>query len=567
MSREVEQIKERLGIVDVVSSYIQLEQRGRQFVARCPFHQERTGSFYVSPERNTYHCFGCGKGGDIFSFVQDIEGSSFREALSLLASKAGIVLSNSYDKEISDSNTNVYDLMEKAKNFYKESINDEVKNYLKERGLTEDTINKFDIGFAKDDWRLLTTFFSGIFSQKEITASGLFMETPKGIYDKFRGRIMFPIKDSQGRVVAFTGRILPSLVVENKTVGKEPAKYVNSPETDLYHKSSILFGYDIAKNHIRLKKRVILVEGQMDLISLHQAGFCETVALSGTALTETHLKLIGRFTDKIIFSLDNDEAGLKATERGIKLALSKGFDVYMSVIFEGKDPADVLLENPRSLDDVYENPKHVVIGLMDLMRKESKDDMRLFRSLVESRVLPFVALIPKNIDRAHFVNVIARAIDLSDDVVFQSLKTLTNVDTKEIKEEKIPDKIFDEQKLLRGIIFWSRELVQNNKTVSENRIDELLKKYINISLDEFLQIEESEKEILISEAEFHFRGNVDILDKSATELTLVYCQKILKAKMESLRTILKIDDNIEILNEYQKIKTLSESIQNERNIL
>ncbi len=567
MSREVEQIKERLSIVDVVSSYIQIDQRGRQFVARCPFHQEKTGSFYVSPERNTYHCFGCGKGGDIFSFVQDIEGISFKEVLPILAQKAGIVLSNAYNKESADTYGKLYDLMEKAKTFYKELLTDEVKKYLKERGLTDNTINTFDIGFAKDDWRQLTTYLGNAFSTKDMNASGLFIETPKGSYDRFRGRIMFPIKDSQGRVVAFTGRILPSLVLENKTIGKEPAKYVNSPETDLYHKSAILFGYDLAKNHMRLNKRVILVEGQMDLISLHQAGFGETVALSGTALTETHLKLIGRFTDTIIFSLDNDDAGLKATEKGIKLALSKGFDVYMSVLSEGKDPSDILLENPRALDSVYKNPKHVVMGLLDVVRKESKGDLRTFRTLVESRVLPFVALIPKNIDRAHFVNIIGRAIDLSDEIIFQSLKTLTNIDSKEIVQEKVVNKTFDEQKLLRGVIYWSREISTDKKIIDEEKIDTLFKKYITLSLEEFLQVEDSEKNLLISEAEFHFRGNIDILQKSATELALVYCQKILKAKMESLRTILKIDDNEVLLDEYQKTKTLSESIQNERNIL
>jgi len=567
MSREVEQIKERLSIVDVVSSYIQIDQRGRQFVARCPFHQEKTGSFYVSPERNTYHCFGCGKGGDIFSFVQDIEGISFKEVLPILAQKAGIVLSNIYNKESADTHGKLYDLMEKAKTFYKESLTDEVKKYLKERGLTDDTINTFDIGFAKDDWRQLTTYLGNTFSTKDMNASGLFIETPKGFYDRFRGRIMFPIKDSQGRVVAFTGRILPSLTLENKTIGKEPAKYVNSPETDLYHKSAILFGYDLAKNHMRLNKRVILVEGQMDLIALHQAGFGEAVALSGTALTETHLKLIGRFTDTIIFSLDNDDAGLKATEKGIKLALSKGFDVYMSVLSEGKDPSDVLLENPHALDSVYKNPKHVVMGLLDVVRKESKGDLRTFRTLVESRVLPFVALIPKNIDRAHFVNVIGRAIDISDEIIFQSLKKLTNIDSKEIVQEKVINKIFDEQKLLRGIIYWSREISANKKIIDEETINTLFKKYITLSLEEFLQVEDSEKTLLISEAEFHFRGNIDILQKSATELALVYCQKILKAKMESLRTILKIDGNEIILDEYQKTKTLSESIQNERNIL
>lgn len=567
MSREVEQIKERLSIVDVVSSYIQIDQRGRQFVARCPFHQEKTGSFYVSPERNTYHCFGCGKGGDIFSFVQDIEGISFKEVLPILAQKAGIVLSNTYNRESSDAHGKLYDLMEKAKTFYKESLNDEVKKYLKERGLTDETINTFDIGFAKDDWRQLTTYLGNTFSAKDMNASGLFIETPKGSYDRFRGRIMFPIKDSQGRVVAFTGRILPSLILENKTVGKEPAKYVNSPETDLYHKSAILFGYDLAKNHMRLNKRVILVEGQMDLIALHQAGFGETVALSGTALTETHLKLIGRFTDTIIFSLDNDDAGLKATEKGIKLALSKGFDVYMSVLSEGKDPADVLLENPHALDDVYKNPKHVVMGLLDVVRKESKGDLRTFRTLIESRVLPFVALIPKNIDRAHFVNIIGRAIDLSDEVIFQSLKMLTNIDSKEIVQEKVINKTFDEQKLLRGVIYWSREISTDKKIIDEEKINTLFKKYITLSLEEFLQVEEGEKSLLVSEAEFHFRGNIDILQKSATELALVYCQKILKAKMESLRTILKMDDNETLLDEYQKTKILSESIQNERNIL
>jgi DNA primase len=266
----LEKIKERLNILDVVSTYIKVDKVGTQFRARCPFHNEKTPSFYVSPTRGNYHCFGCNEHGDIFGFVMKIEGLQFKDALRILADKAGVTLSNFKKEETS----NMVDILEAATIFFEKNLaqNIEAKNYVASRGITIETSQKFRIGFAPNDWRLL---YNGLksagYNDEEIVSSGLCIKHEKSgqftYYDRFRSRVMFPIMNASGKVVAFTGRII------GHDEGKDGvAKYVNSPETQMYHKSSILFGYNFAKHEIAKLKKVIVVEGQMDVVMCHQAG-------------------------------------------------------------------------------------------------------------------------------------------------------------------------------------------------------------------------------------------------------------------------------------------------------
>jgi DNA primase len=328
MSTPVEQIKARLSIVDVVGSYIKLDKAGSSFKALCPFHNEKSPSFNVSPSRDAYYCFGCNRGGDIFSFVEEIEGIEFVDALKLLADRAGVTLTHDI-KENKSEREHLASLMEEATLFYERQLlqNTAVKAYLVDRGLTEETVRSFRIGFAPLEWRAVYDHLrSKHFSDAEIEKAGLVKPTEgKEPYDRFRGRVMFPIFDANGRVVAFSGRVFGEQ--KNKD-GSDVAKYINSPETPLYDKSSIMFGYDRAKRAIRTQNFTILVEGQMDLIMSHQAGTENTVAVSGTALTEKHLTLLKRLSDNLVFAFDADEAGLRATARAFRLALALGMACY-----------------------------------------------------------------------------------------------------------------------------------------------------------------------------------------------------------------------------------------------
>ena len=315
MHSPVEKIKERLSINDVISSYLTITQAGKNYKAKCPFHNEKTPSFFISPERGSYYCFGCGAKGDIFSFVEHFEGTDFLGALKLLAEKAGVTLERkSYESK--DKTERLYDIMEEATTFFELNFErqPEARSYLRGRGLSDPTIKSFRIGYAPSVWRSVSDhLLSKGFTREDIEAVGLIKTSDKGFYDRFRGRIIFPISDSSGRVIAFSGRIFALSSDQTKKSEVEEAKYLNSPDTQLFNKSNVLYGIDKAKVAIRSRGYSIVVEGQMDLILSHQALFLNTVAVSGTALADSvndteskinNLGLIRRLSPNVIFAFD-----------------------------------------------------------------------------------------------------------------------------------------------------------------------------------------------------------------------------------------------------------------------
>lgn len=346
MSSDVERIKEQLSIIDVVSPYVKLEQSGKHLKGKSPFTTERTPSFFVSPDTNLFHCFSSQKGGDIFTFIQEVEGVDFKGALRILADKAGITLSKKNTRD-NDERSQLYEIMDTASRFYEVQLRKDSKavEYLTGRGLTKESIAEFRIGYAGEGWQqLYDVLRSKGYSDTLIEKAGLGLQGKRGMYDRFRERIMFPIADTQGRIVAFTGRIF---VKENSdTDPTKTGKYINSPETPIYNKSKVLYGYDRAKRAMMMENTCVVVEGQMDVIMAHQAGTTHTVALSGTALTSEQIQLIARFAHTIIFALDADRAGIEATKRSTMLAYQA--DMYVSIIpiGEGKDPADMIAHDP-----------------------------------------------------------------------------------------------------------------------------------------------------------------------------------------------------------------------------
>ncbi|MDO8743044.1 MAG: DNA primase [Candidatus Azambacteria bacterium] len=346
MSDQVQEIKEKLSITDVISGYLRLQKAGVNFRALCPFHNEKTPSFMISPPRQNWHCFGCGEGGDIFTFIQKIEGVEFPEALKILAEKAGVTLKYENPKLRSEKDR-IYEICEKATQFFTASLDNNaiVAKYLSDRGLKNETIGEWRLGYAPDSWNSLLSFLiQKGYREQEIEKAGLILQGQR-YHDRFRNRLMFPIFDANGRVVAFSGRALND-IIPSKTERADSGKYVNSPETILYSKSRILYGLDKAKTDIRKSDGVILVEGQMDAILPWQDGVRNVVATSGTALTEGHLSILKRLTNNLILAFDVDEAGGRATKRGIDLANETGFSVLVLRIPSGKDPADFIKEQP-----------------------------------------------------------------------------------------------------------------------------------------------------------------------------------------------------------------------------
>jgi len=437
MSTPVEKIKERLGVAEVIESYVKLDRVGGNFKGRCPFHNEKTPSFFVSPDRGTYYCFGCGAKGDIFSFVQAFEGLDFMGALKLLASRAGVELV-AENPQVKSERERYYAIMEEAARHYEALLttHKEPQEYLSKRGLTPETIKEFRIGFAPDDWRTMYTHLRNKkYSDADIEKVGLIKKPDNkegaGVtasvnepryFDRFRSRIMFPIMDSSGRVIAFTGRIFNG----DETI----AKYLNSPETPLYNKAQVLYGIDKAKLEIRKRGYTIFVEGQMDLIMSHQAGFKNTVAGSGTALTDSltdrenivnNLGIVKRISPNIIMVYDSDKAGVAAAERSAQIALSLGMDVKIGTVPEGKDPADLILKDKELWKDVLKNAKHVIEFVLVNQIKAEPDKRKLAKVIAE-RVLPFVAQLKSHMERAHFVSMIKERAGIDEAAIWADLK-------------------------------------------------------------------------------------------------------------------------------------------------
>lgn len=350
-----EKIKEKLDLVDFVKSYVELKPAGRNWKGRCPFHSEKTPSFIVSKDRQIWHCFGCGKGGDIFKFLMEFENLEFREALKILAEKAGIELKSMNPEEYRQFGV-LYDINNAAKDFYVENFTKfpVAKNYLLNRRLKPEVMDEFEIGFAPNDFDATTThLIKKGFKVDDIIRAGVSFKSDAGrVGDRFRGRIMFPIHDHSGKVIAFSGRILPEL--EDKT---DMGKYVNSPETLIYQKSKILYGFWRTKKDIRDSRTAVLVEGQMDFLMSYQSGLKNIIATSGTALTSEHLKVLKPIADKIIISFDNDSAGVMAAERAIDLLGESDFNVAILHLGSHKDPADAAISDPAFLINAAANAK------------------------------------------------------------------------------------------------------------------------------------------------------------------------------------------------------------------
>ena len=440
----VEKIKERLNIVDVVGSYLKLEKAGLNLKACCPFHNEKTPSFFISPERGTYKCFGCGEGGDIFSFVEKFEGVDFKGALKILAEKAGIELKKENLKITGEKNT-LYDILEKTTGFFEERLknNKLALEYLTKRGIKSETIQQFRLGFAEDEWRSLSDFLKqGGFGDNEIEKAGLIKKTERSFYDRFRNRIIFPLFDNSGQPVAFSGRFfennnkLSEQSAEHKiTSHYEQAKYLNSPETLLFSKSNILYGYNFAKSLIRKRNFSILVEGQMDLLMCHQAGYGNAVASSGTALSIGHTKLLKRLSNRMVIAFDGDEAGFMSACRATKLALAEGMEVRLMEIPKNLDPADLILKDEVGWQKSLKNAKHIIDFYLDKLVAEIKDKRKLGKE-AQDRVLPFVALVNSEIEKAAFVEDISNKLGVPDKAIWVELRKIQIEFPKNIKDNK-----------------------------------------------------------------------------------------------------------------------------------
>lgn len=418
MSDTVQKVKDKLSITEVVAPYVKLVKAGRYMKGLSPFTKEKTPSFFVNIERNSYYCFSTGQGGDMFTFIEKMEGVDFKGALKILAEKAGVEIV--YEKGAAENKGKLDKLREavaRAEAIYVQHLTEEsaAYQYARSRGLTAETIVDWRLGFAPEAWRaLLESLMGEGYTTKELIDAGLVKEADEKrgtYYDRFRNRLMFPIRDSAGRTVAFTGRAMDT---------NDQAKYLNSPESDLFKKSEILFGMDRAKEAIRSRGFAILVEGQFDLVLLHQIGFTNTIALSGTALTPTHLSLIKRYADNLMLALDADRAGLAASAKNAHAALASGMKVKAVRLPEGKDPADIASEDPKEIARLVKESQSVIEFFLSVLASAEQDQHKLILE-VERVVLPLIAAIPSPMEREHFIAVVARTLGMTTEAIRASL--------------------------------------------------------------------------------------------------------------------------------------------------
>ncbi|MBU4210635.1 DNA primase [Patescibacteria group bacterium] len=427
MDNQVEEIKNKLDIVNVISQYLTLKKRGRHFLACCPFHGEKTPSFTVSPELQIFKCFGCGKGGDIFTFLQEYEKIDFREALEILAKQAGITLKRSAEFTQSyDQKKKILEINNLLSHFYhfvltKHDQGKQALNYLNKRQISSKTINTFKIGYSPQNSNSLLNFLSKKgYKPQELIASGTFGQSYNRLYDRFRHRLVFPLINHRDQIVAFSGRILPS------SGDQKLAKYINSPETDLYHKGGMFFGLNLARNHIRKKDSVIVVEGEFDMISPFQAGIKNIVALKGTAFTQDQLRLLKRYTENLVLSFDSDFAGTLAARKSIELADSIGFNIKV-----------------LDLKNKYKDPDEAVLTDLPFFKKQVKHSLSIWDYLIRSAVsnfgidtdkgkkqilsftLPFLAKIDNSVIKSDYLRKLAAELGVDKNAVAQEADKLS----------------------------------------------------------------------------------------------------------------------------------------------
>jgi DNA primase len=444
----IDDVKQRLDIVQVVSEYVKLQKSGRNYKSACPFHSEKTPSFFVFPERQSWHCFGaCSTGGDIFSFVMKKEGIDFAQALRLLAAKAGVPLvdQTTPQRQAQDkAKERLSEINEVAAEYYHHallnaSVAETARNYIAGRGLSVETTKNFQLGFAPEGWDNLKQYLKGkVYEETELLTAGLLVERDdKNCYDRFRNRLIFPIRNIQGKVIGFGGRALDDSL----------PKYLNSPQTPVFDKSSSLYGIDRAKTSIRQKDQAIIVEGYMDVLAAHQYGYTNVIAFMGTAVTEKQLAILKGLTKNIILALDADTAGEEAVSRSgemvdkmlpvppsfygwVKYEDAHNAEVKILILPQGKDPDEVIMEDAALWQKLITDAKPMVDFIFESAASKMNLASARDKSTAVERLLPLLSEMKDPLRQAHYMERLARLLKIDEQVVSDALRKFRSVEGK-----------------------------------------------------------------------------------------------------------------------------------------
>ena len=570
MNKNVEEVKSRMNIVDVVGEYVRLTKAGANWKGLCPFHHEKTPSFTVNEEKQIFHCFGCTKGGDVLTFIQEIESLEFREALKMLAEKAGVELEE-YKSQNTDSKKIILEILELGTKFYETQLwkgvgKDKILKYLYDRGLTEESIKKFRLGYAPEGWRNILNFLiERGYKIDEINKTGLLVEKANeakshkleaNYYDRFRDRIIFPIQDIFGNVIGFSARVSPG--------GDESqAKYVNTPETAVYHKSKALYGISHAKNEIKNKNYTLLVEGNMDVIAASQAGIQNAVAVSGTALTADQIIMLKRYSQNLAMLFDMDSAGQQAAKKSADLCFEKDMKVKVVYLSEGKDAADVVKKDPQLLLKAVKESVGAMEYFFNLILKKYDKNSASGKNSIAKEILAHVSHMENKIDKSHWVKKISHELDVEENVISDVLKEVVAIpmeyagyESEQAEEKSSFQKRSDLiRESLIGVILNSSEIWKRifEKEKEKERIkkDELLWFVLEkgpeaqFSFDKMLTMIEDDKIVeklrkIYFETKYHFAQEEIVeqteedLEKLADGYMVEYNRELQKEKLHSI---------------------------------
>lgn len=445
---DIDEIKSRLNIVDVIGARIPLKKAGRNFKALCPFHNEKTPSFIVSPDRQIFHCFGCGRGGSIFDFVMAFDRLDFPEALMDLAQQAGVKLERRvFDTPQDKLKQRLYEVNHLASEFYHylltdHSLGEKARLYLKNRGISDKSIKTFVLGYSPNSWDGLGKYLKKKgYDEELLEQAGLVIRTQNSerndqtrarFYDRFRGRVMFTLKDHRGNVVGFSGRVLEAQAKE--------AKYINTSETPVYSKSNVLYGLDVTRTNIQDANEAVLMEGEFDVISSFQAGIGNVVAIKGSALTEGHARLLRRFAERLVFALDSDVAGDAAARRGIEIAEAAGFDMRVMTPAGGKDPDEVARTNAGLLKKALKEAIPVYDYFIASALARFDATSAFGKKKISEELLPIVAKIENPVVQGHYIKKLAGALAVTEATITEGLRKLKKL-TSGKTSETLPAKI------------------------------------------------------------------------------------------------------------------------------
>ena len=594
MNSAVEDIKSRINIVDLIGEYIRVQKAGSSWKGLCPFHHEKSPSFMINEEKQIWHCFGCGKGGDAFGFLMEIESIEFKDALKMLAEKTGVELPkfNKNEVEATDDRKKILEILELATKFYEKQLWDgmgkeKVLSYLRTRGLKDESIKEFRLGYAPNGWDNLLKFLTGRgYNITDIAKTGLLVEKNSAnipntkYYDRFRDRITFPVMDAMGQVVGFSARVAPG--------GDESqAKYVNTPETLVYHKSKVLYGLSRAKQNIKSESSVMIVEGNMDVIAAHQAGIKNTVAVSGTALTPDQVDILKRYASKVKMLFDMDSAGKKATERSAEICFQKDVNVSVIILSGGKDAAEMVEKDPKKFIESVNNSIPIMEYFFKQFFEKYNPDKAEDKKIIATQLLNIIKNFGNDIEKSHWIKKLSQKLDTSENILIEILKKAENRfersevkdDIKEKKNYKTRIDVLREKIagiILNDKILWEEVLKDPSRSEYFTGIEKFAPVFEKVSENDYRfenfisKIEDKEERNFLQRIYFDTRYSMTEEGAKENDLSdlrdqLVYCFSELKKELNKnrrsvlLRDIQKAEENKDeegkllLINEFNKL--------------